>query len=49
MYGGSVFPETAKQLLSLENNSGIFVGRGALNADFFIQMLSWAIEISKTR
>ena len=49
IYGGSVFPDTAKQLLSLENNSGIFVGRGALNADFFIRMIDWAVEVSKTR
>ncbi len=49
IYGGSVFPETAKQLLSLENNTGIFVGRGALNVDFFIQMLDWAIEVSNLK
>jgi len=49
IYGGSVFPETAKQLLSLENNSGIFVGRGALNVDFFIQMVDWAVEVSRIK
>lgn len=49
IYGGSVFPETAKQLLSLKNNTGIFVGRGALNVNYFIQMVNLAFEVSETK
>jgi len=49
IYGGSVFPETAKQLLSLKNNTGIFVGRGALNVNYFIQMINWALAVSETK
>jgi len=48
IYGGSVFPETAKELLALKNNNGIFIGRGALNIDYFNLMLSFAFEVSRS-
>ncbi|MCL5070040.1 MAG: triose-phosphate isomerase, partial [Actinobacteria bacterium] len=48
IYGGSVTPESAKDILALPNNDGIFIGRSALNIDYFIKMIMMASEIQKT-
>jgi len=45
IYGGSVAPESAKDILALPGNDGIFVGRSALNVDYFINMIKMASEI----
>jgi len=49
IYGGSVTPESAKDILALPANNGIFVGRSALNVDFFISMIKMASDIQKTK
>jgi len=47
IYGGSVNPQTAFEILKLDNNNGIFIGRAALNYDYFISMINMAIETGK--
>jgi len=47
IYGGSVNPQTAFEILKLDNNNGIFIGRTALNYDYFISMINMAIETGK--
>ncbi|MHB1375814.1 MAG: triose-phosphate isomerase [Candidatus Humimicrobiaceae bacterium] len=49
IYGGSVTPESAKDILALPDNDGIFVGRSALDVDYFISMIKMASEIKKTK
>jgi triosephosphate isomerase (TIM) len=49
IYGGSVTPESAKDILALPGCDGIFVGRSALNVDYFISMIKMASEIQKTK
>jgi triosephosphate isomerase len=44
IYGGSVNTESAFKILKLENNNGIFVGRAALNYDYFTCMINMAID-----
>lgn len=43
IYGGSVNPKSAFEILKLDNNNGIFIGRAALNYDYFIKMVNMAI------
>jgi triosephosphate isomerase len=49
IYGGSVTPESAKDILALPSNDGIFVGRSALNVDYFISMIKTASYIQKIK
>jgi triosephosphate isomerase len=49
IYGGSVTPESAKDILALPANDGIFVGRSALNVDYFKSMIKMASDIRKTK
>ncbi|MCL4386668.1 MAG: triose-phosphate isomerase [Cyanobacteria bacterium] len=49
IYGGSVTPESARDILALKNNDGIFVGRAALNVEYFINMIKMASEIQKIK
>jgi triosephosphate isomerase (TIM) len=49
IYGGSVTPETAKDILALPACDGIFVGRAALNVDYFISMIKMASEIRERK
>lgn len=47
IYGGSVTPDTAEQTMRLKDNDGIFIGRAALNLDYFFEMIEMAIRVSK--
>jgi triosephosphate isomerase len=47
IYGGSVNMESVRDILSLKNNDGIFVGRSALNIDYFKDMIKIAHSIRK--
>lgn len=49
VYGGSVNPESAFEILKLASNNGIFIGRAALNYEYFISMVNMAIEAGKLR
>jgi triosephosphate isomerase len=49
IYGGSVTPESARDILALKNNDGIFVGRSALNVEYFINMIKMANEVQKSK
>ena len=49
IYGGSVTPESAKDILTLHGNDGIFVGRSALNINYFTSMIKMASEIQKIK
>ena len=44
IYGGSVNPESAFEILKLANNNGIFIGRASLNFDYFTNMINMAVE-----
>ena len=46
LYGGSVKVNNAKEVLSLSNVDGILVGSGALYAEHFCQMISYAEDLS---
>lgn len=46
LYGGSVKPDNAKELLSQENVDGALVGGASLKADLFIPIIQAAIELS---
>lgn len=46
LYGGSVKPDNAKELLSQENVDGALVGGASLKADLFIPIIQAAAEIS---
>lgn len=39
LYGGSVKPSNAKEILSMENIDGVLVGGASLNADDFIEII----------
>jgi len=45
IYGGSVTPESAPDILKLENVNGIFIGRASLDVEYFIEMIKTAIDI----
>jgi triosephosphate isomerase len=45
IYGGSVTPQSAPDILSLENVNGIFIGRASLNLEYFIEMIKIAMSI----
>ena len=45
IYGGSVNPKSEFEILKLDNNDGIFIGRAALNYDYFISMVNMAIGV----
>ncbi|MCL5071142.1 MAG: triose-phosphate isomerase [Actinobacteria bacterium] len=47
IYGGSVNPESAFEIIRLDDSNGIFIGRAALNYDYFIKMVKMAIEVNK--
>ncbi len=47
IYGGSVNMESVREILSLKNNNGIFVGRSALQPDYFKEMIKIAQSIRK--
>jgi triosephosphate isomerase len=49
IYGGSVTPESAKDILALPCCDGIFVGRSALNIEYFISMIKMASDIQKKK
>lgn len=49
IYGGSVNLESARDILTLPNNDGIFVGRSALNVEYFISMINMAAEVQKIK
>lgn len=49
IYGGSVTPQSSREILALDNNNGIFIGRAALNLDYFIEMIEVAAEVSKSK
>lgn len=46
LYGGSVKPDNAKELLSQENVDGALVGGASLKADLFIPIIEAAVELS---
>lgn len=47
VYGGSVNPETAKNILDIEENNGIFIGRASLDIELFQRMVETALEIKR--
>jgi triosephosphate isomerase len=47
IYGGSVTPDTAEDIMNLKDNDGIFIGRAALKLDYFFDMIEMAIRVSK--
>jgi len=47
IYGGSVNPKSAFEILKLASSNGIFIGRAALNYDYFTNMVNMAIEAGK--
>lgn len=42
LYGGSVKPDNAKEILSVENVDGVLVGSASLKADNFLEMMDKA-------
>lgn len=46
LYGGSVKPDNAKELLSQENVDGALVGGASLKADLFIPIIQAAVELT---
>ena len=42
LYGGSVKPDNAKEILSIENVDGVLVGSASLKADNFLEMMDRA-------
>lgn len=46
LYGGSVKPDNAKELLSQENVDGALVGGASLKADLFVPIIQAAVELS---
>ncbi|QDV50164.1 triose-phosphate isomerase [Gimesia fumaroli] len=46
LYGGSVKPDNAKELLSQENVDGALVGGASLKAELFIPIIQAAVELS---
>ena len=47
IYGGSVKPSSAPDILKLENNNGIFIGRAALNLEYFTEMVMMGLKASQ--
>jgi len=47
-YGGSVSLESAYEILKIENNNGIFIGRAGLNYDYFKGMVKIALDVEKS-
>jgi triosephosphate isomerase len=47
IYGGSVTPQSSREILALDNNNGIFIGRAALNLNYFIEMIEMAAKVAK--
>lgn len=47
IYGGSVNRDTAKNILEIRENNGIFIGRASLNIELFKYMINVALEINK--
>ena len=47
-YGGAVNPGTAPGLLALEGSDGIFIGRSALDIDYFTDMIEMALRFIRT-
>lgn len=47
-YGGSVNLESSREILELDNNNGIFIGRAGLNFVFFTGMVKIALNIEKS-
>lgn len=45
LYGGSVNPDNAESLISLENVDGLFVGRAAWDAEAFNQLIRQTLEV----
>ena len=44
IYGGSVNPVSAFEILKLANNNGIFIGRASLKFDYFTNMINMAVD-----
>ncbi len=47
IYGGSVTPQSSREILALDNNNGIFIGRAGLNLNYFIEMIEMAAKAVK--
>lgn len=47
LYGGSVKPENANELMSCENIDGCLVGGASLNANSFLAIVDAAVELSR--
>ncbi|QDT98354.1 triose-phosphate isomerase [Gimesia aquarii] len=48
LYGGSVKPDNAKELLSQENVDGALVGGASLKAELFIPIIQAAVELAES-
>lgn len=48
-YGGAVSADTALELLSIEGNDGIFIGRAALDIRYFTAMIDTALGFVRSR
>lgn len=46
IYGGSVTPENAKDLMSMENVDGLLVGGASLKSESFVAIISRALELA---
>ncbi|MGM0368725.1 MAG: triose-phosphate isomerase family protein [Actinomycetota bacterium] len=46
IYGGSVNKNTAKNILEIRENNGIFIGRASLDIELFKYMINVALEIN---
>ena len=46
-YGGSVNLESSREILELNNNNGIFIGRAGLNYNFFTGMVKNALNVER--
>jgi len=49
IYGGAVKMEGAKELLAIEENNGIFIGRASLDMDLFFSMVKIAQQVEKLK
>ncbi len=47
VYGGSVNTETAKNILAIDENNGIFIGRASLDVELFEYMIEVALKIKQ--
>jgi len=48
-YGGAVSADTAPELLNIEGNDGIFIGRAALDIKYFTAMIGMALEFVRSQ